>query len=722
MAEPQADSGISPELGDGLPRSPSGKKRSASDADIPHDLVVATSQDVKRAKVDGDSASVVASPAVSEPSPAEQNLAEAATKAHTGWNRGVNSGLRTSFAASSKGKPGKQPLQRVCEPPVQPSAEPSQGTETRDLGGLVMPPTDPGFMKRHHRGKSWEKRFVKWCVKFMALNEDTRLDDPDLLRAAWGSWLRPQLAEEPAVLAVGLQAAADADLNSEKLQDIILKSLELKPGVPGETPPEDKFEQTEGSVSEQRTQDDAGSASDRVPSPGGQEASPGAIQGSRGSSKDDWVLPPSQSLSDFEIRQKDQRGWEEKFIDWCKVFARMNGEKIKADMPRHRQRVMECYGKWIGAIEGLSKAKIAAARRAAFHFSQDHTPKLVAVFSSTSTHTDVPAPPTEPPPPPPPDDASPTQSAVALNGREVLSAGPLSNEDMTYREKYFPGIGPDTLFCELCACYGHRSAVCPDARCRFCQDPSHRSFSCPNRRRCSKCKQLGHLKEGCSEKLALPLEERECAFCGSRDHDDASCHELSRSFSTTPDKARKVCSLPVFCSWCGRQGHFMSDCGLNPEGARKGLEGTWSQANLARYLDPASSEVAIIDQVSSQPVAKPGTERPDLGKSIVPRRHVFFEEDDDGDDAEDFIRPPVQKSARVGQITFGGKKGDRNEGWQSKQYSDRNRKPGFTQPPLPPGPPPPLPPSQGSQQGGRWNNFHRSKGGGRGSYSALIGR
>jgi protein AIR1/2 len=202
----------------------------------------------------------------------------------------------------------------------------------------------------------------------------------------------------------------------------------------------------------------------------------------------------------------------------------------------------------------------------------------------------------------------------------------------------------------------------------------------------------------------------ECAFCQSRDHVDASCHELWRSFSFNPSTVRKVRSLPVFCYCCGRQGHYGPACGLNPHKTKEGAWETWSQANCDRYQDPASSEMAIAFRTSIGAVSS--SERPDLGKSMVPKRHIFFEEADDDDEAEEFIRPPVQKNARVGNISFAGNGGDHGGRRPNKQYNDRNGRPGFTLPPLPPGPPPPLPP-QGSHHQNRRNGGRRRAGGAR---------
>lgn len=685
------------EFGDVLPQSPSGKKRSASAAALIDELVAAAgSQDgQKRAKVKG-TAGDVETPA-SEP--------------HRGWNGGVNNGLRTSFAASSKDRFRKQPPQRASKP--------SFSTPTRDLSGLVMPPADPKLMKGDLDGSAWQARFVDWCAEFMARNNRAEgLHEPVLLREAWESWLRAQAAAQGATLEAGLHAAAETNLDPEKLQEIIFKSLSFK--ISRDNSPAE-VEQSESPVSVQTAQstlsgqagqNDVGSKSKKTsPQPATMEAI-----------GNDWALPPPRPASDFEIKHKrDEPRWQERFVEWCTTLAQMNEGKIEVDTPRARNRIIECYFRWIGSLEGLSKAKATCARRGALQYTHKSRRKFVTLFSGTPISAE-----TQPleveVTSPPEQDTMPTLSAVVSDASQGLAPGSPSEGDVAYLEKYFPGISPHEQFCKVCASHGHDSTDCSVAKCRFCDDPGHRSFSCPTRQRCTKCKQLGHKKEECSEKLGLAPEEVECAFCGSRDHDDASCPDLSVSFSIEANDARKVRSLPKYCSCCGRKGHFASECALNPDRRTKEAEsGSWSQMNFEKYLDPTSPEEAIIYKDASESDVKSGADRPELGKSIVPKRHIFFEEDED-DDAEEFIRPPVQKSARVGHIRFGGSNGGHGGMRPSKQYNDRNRRPGYNQPPLPPGPPPPLLPSQGNQQGGRWNGGRRARGGARGSYSGLIGR
>jgi protein AIR1/2 len=421
----------------------------------------------------------------------------------------------------------------------------------------------------------------------------------------------------------------------------------------------------------------------------------------------DWVMPPPASPAwHSQVKGKHQSVWEQKFVDWCKTLLQLNWKKIRVDTARGRNRVFETYSKWIGTVDGLSKNKAAAARRAAVDYSQ--TAQFVADLA------DIP-PPSEPQPmdPLPSVAEDKVLSAAAIKASEIPRASIVVPDglDSGYRARYFPGIGPDETFCLMCATRGHDSTECPEMACRFCPDAGkHPSFSCPTRLRCIKCRQLGHTKKDCQEKLALAPEEMECAFCQSPDHLEASCSVLWRSFSFNPDTVRKVRSLPIFCYCCGRQGHYGPVCGLNPQRADKSQCETWSQLNCDRYIDPASTEVAIAFSGSGVNSAS-SYDRPDLGKSIVPRRHIIFEEAED-EENEGFIRPPVQKTGRTGHIVFSNNSRFNNPGEtrSSKQSTASYARGGYSraEPPLPPGPPPPLPP-QGYREDSRPNGGQRAR-------------
>ncbi len=197
-----------------------------------------------------------------------------------------------------------------------------------------------------------------------------------------------------------------------------------------------------------------------------------------------------------------------------------------------------------------------------------------------------------------------------------------------------------------------------------------------------KCKQLGHMKDQCREKLALAPEELDCAICQSKSHTEESCDDLWRSFEPNPATAEKVNSLPVFCYGCGNEGHYGSDCGLSLTRASPSRRETWSKRNLDLYQDPSASKVALAFSIPASAFisTRAADERPNFGgRSIVPKSHVFFEADDD-EENEAFIHAPVPQKPKPGRIRFSGKPGGGKDGRASAL------------PPLPPGPPPALPP------------------------------
>lgn len=709
----------------------SSKKRPSPDTDAHSDLKessswVESAEDAtlsprKRAKVDsspttdtardpGDGETALSKPSSRcEPLQANQSTVDSPPRAHGGWNRGISNGLRTSFAATIKDRLPKSSSRRASESPAQQDVDSSRNALTRGVDDLTMPPGDPSFSKRPGHGSNWQTRFVDWAGQLMRLNKDREgIQDAALLRDAWDVWLQTRVTIQPIVREAALQAAAGTNLDSEKLGEMFATALASELDGSLSISPAEAGHAQSGHDSDEQSGNGPKSAGERAATQSVQEPS-------------SWAVPSLPSPSwHFEVGQKDKSAWEGKFVAWCQTLAQLNKNKIRADTPRDRNRLTESYLRWIGAVDGLSRVKTLAARRAATHYVQANSMQLSEALANsrpliehqtvgtvTLAEEDTARPAT----------ANTSSTSSGLNDANLASLH--DEEDAEYRERYFPGISPDETFCVMCASRGHVSTECPAMICRFCHDAAHPSFSCPARRRCTKCRQLGHTKEDCREKLALAPEEMDCALCQSRDHLDASCPDLGRSFLPDPDTVRKVRSLPIFCYSCGRQGHYGPVCGLNPHKPKESQWETWSQVNCARYIDPISPEVAIVFSASpaTAPEAGPAYGRPDLGKSIVPRRHIVFEEADDDDEAEDFIRPPVQRNTRPGQITFSGNNSMANRGGRrsSKQYGAGNGRSSYTQPPLPPGPPPPLPP-QGYQQESRRNGSRRARGGRRGNF------
>lgn len=310
----------------------------------------------------------------------------------------------------------------------------------------------------------------------------------------------------------------------------------------------------------------------------------------------------------------------------------------------------------------------------------------------------------------------------------------ISQEERDLRQRYYPGISFGSPFCIACTSLGHDSVSCPESKCKFCQE-EHFIYQCPSRQRCGKCKQLGHSKSSCKEKLAIAPGEgfMECAFCQGQDHEEGDCTELWQTYRPKMGCTKKVKQLPIYCYCCGAQGHFGSDCGLADP--KVPPSETWTTAYASLYLDNDSFELPIVDQ--NPPPPPPEDSKPIIpGRSIKPQSHIIFEESDD--EVQDFLRAPAgssgaPKSAKSIQIksniSFGGapastappppppqqqqlpkrpvrpaaqkalaiinapppppRQGTRRYPLRSgKQASKRGQQNNQQQPPLPPGPPP----------------------------------
>ncbi|OLN82236.1 Protein AIR2 [Colletotrichum chlorophyti] len=293
-------------------------------------------------------------------------------------------------------------------------------------------------------------------------------------------------------------------------------------------------------------------------------------------------------------------------------------------------------------------------------------------------------------------DAEDAEDAAEDEQRRPGPAVMTEEEDLAQQRLYFPGLADSIQICVYCASVGHTSSSCPNTACKFCKHAGHFSWNCPTRERCSKCRQLGHGKAQCTEKLIhLDEEGIECALCRSQDHQESDCEALWRSYKPPQKKAaKKVNMIPAFCSSCGAEGHYNADCALR---GNKPRSQTWSLKNRDLYVDGTSADTPISD-FDSQP-QKPQFNLQIKG-SAAKRTHIFYP-DSDGSEEGEFISEKVKPRAPVGNIrmstniqfntdSFGppaqyqaNGRGQQRGGWSA-------------QPPLPPGPPPTGPPPPGS--------------------------
>ncbi|KAI0133925.1 hypothetical protein BJ170DRAFT_179247 [Xylariales sp. AK1849] len=294
----------------------------------------------------------------------------------------------------------------------------------------------------------------------------------------------------------------------------------------------------------------------------------------------------------------------------------------------------------------------------------------------------------------------------------------LTLQEESQRMLYFPGTEHFSTFCTHCVSTMHHSQDCPQFTCPFCGSRAHSRFGCPTKQRCAKCRQLGHSKEYCQEKLAVAREEMPpCIFCGAA-HTEDECTEIWRSFDPSGVEIKKVKAIPTFCYTCGREGHYGPECGLATKGHRPSATGSkvWSQANRDLYVDPDSPNTAIawvgVDMTSLHSQSSFH-----IRGNATKKTHIHYISSDDSDD--DFIHAPVKKAEPRGGIKINAKtakgsshkRGSRGgvrhheESSRRRAQSDFSPPPppprgqqssGTWQPPLPTGPPPSLPTYEGS--------------------------
>ncbi|KDN59770.1 putative zinc knuckle domain-containing protein [Colletotrichum sublineola] len=265
------------------------------------------------------------------------------------------------------------------------------------------------------------------------------------------------------------------------------------------------------------------------------------------------------------------------------------------------------------------------------------------------------------------------------------------DEDLAQQRKYFPGLPESVEICVYCASVGHNSTACPKTACKFCQQPNHFSWNCPTRERCTKCRQLGHGKARCTEKLVhLDEEGMECAICGAQDHLEDECEVLWRSYKPQDGLVKKVKVFPAFCASCGTEGHYSSDCALRGDRPRNH---TWSLKNRSLYVDKNAVEGPISDFASQPQNPKFPLQ---IKGSAAKRNHIFYP-DSDGSEEGEFIGQRVKPRAPLGNIQLSTNlqinMGNFGAPPQTQQNGRGQQRGGWsTQPPLPPGPPPAGPP------------------------------
>lgn len=213
----------------------------------------------------------------------------------------------------------------------------------------------------------------------------------------------------------------------------------------------------------------------------------------------------------------------------------------------------------------------------------------------------------------------------------------LSDLEIELLQKYFPTV-PESVAsptCLACASSSHTTFDCPSFTCNIC-GKNHLVSACPGNFRCLKCRARGHQTKDCPEKLFRALSETDgCDLCQSRDHLENACHLIWRSYNPKPEEIRAVRDIPVSCYVCGASNHYGPECGLH---SGKILSGgvTWSKSNLQKYLDPSSSDRAIC---AGTDFSLPNSTQKIFSIKGKANDPIML---DDSDDDVEFIRPSVR--------------------------------------------------------------------------------
>ncbi|KAF4584118.1 Protein AIR2 [Ophiocordyceps camponoti-floridani] len=144
------------------------------------------------------------------------------------------------------------------------------------------------------------------------------------------------------------------------------------------------------------------------------------------------------------------------------------------------------------------------------------------------------------------------------------------------------------LTCLNCSREGHEVVGCTFETCKFCSGGNHWHYACPTRRRCSKCRQLGHLADHCEGEWAVSQTRGlKCAFCESDHHLEGNCPEPWLKLEAITRRMGRVMVIhtPIMCALCGARDHFWSDCPTREETANDDgqymMEAQWAAARDA---------------------------------------------------------------------------------------------------------------------------------------------
>lgn len=269
--------------------------------------------------------------------------------------------------------------------------------------------------------------------------------------------------------------------------------------------------------------------------------------------------------------------------------------------------------------------------------------------------------------------------------------------------------------CLVCARGGHLAEACDRLTCAVCgKRNEHFIQNCPQRKRCQRCREIGHRSSNCHHKLAATRSEITCDWCQRIGHVEEECELLWRTSGRPWESEFAIRTSGLGCYECGGARHLGNDCPTRRPGKPMGTS-TWSSAGRnqtstrsqggmmikGRAKQQESIELDYGDDDFIRPKISGPTPRGQINvasqgfSKLQPSSWTANNESYQGDDI---------RGSRRGADWNGGPAGDRSSIRDSSQYSYRpsNRRsvsPHYAirgsngridnhEPPLPPGPPP----------------------------------